>query len=101
MKKVIISFLLIFSLGSTMAFTGKVKEASINNKLKESFSKRFEGAESVVWKDLGDYQEATFLMNGHLVNAYYNTDGELEGFGRNILKEELPLTVIISLKNHF
>src|SRR5690242_12986117 len=101
MKRIFISLLLILSLGSTMAFTGKVKVGSVNNKVKESFSKKFEGAESVVWKDLGDYLEATFLMNGHLVNAYYNTNGELEGFGRNILKEELPLTIMISLKNHF
>ena len=101
MKKVFISFLLIFSLGSTMAFTGKVKVASINDKVKESFSKKFEGAQSVQWKDLGDYQEAIFLIDGHLVDAYYNTDGELEGFGRNILIDELPLTVKISLKNHF
>jgi hypothetical protein len=101
MKRIFISFLLIFSLGSTMAFTGKVKVANVSNKVKESFSEKFEGARSIVWKDLGDYQEATFLIDGHLVDAYYNTDGELEGFGRNILKDELPLNVIISLKSHF
>jgi hypothetical protein len=101
MKRVFISFLLIFSLGSTMAFTGKVKGVDVNDKVKASFSKKFEGAQSVVWKDLGDYQQATFLIDGHLVDAYYNTDSELEGFGRNILKDELPLTVIISLKKHF
>ncbi len=101
MKRVFISFLLIFSLGSTMAFTGKAKVATIDNRVKESFSKKFEGAESVVWENLGDYQKAAFLIDGHLVNAYYNTDGQLEGYGRNILKEELPLNVVISLKNHF
>src|SRR4051794_29997791 len=78
MKKVFMSVLFMLSLVFAMAFDGKVKGISISNKVKESFTKKFEGAKSVVWVNLGDYQKASFLIDGYQVDAYYNSNGELE-----------------------
>ena len=99
MKKVFMSLLFMFSFGLAMAFAGKA--ANTGDKVKESFKKEFAGATSVVWVNRGDYQEASFLLDGHGVQAYYNTNGELQGFGRHIQKDQLPLAVTIKLKNSF
>ena len=99
MKKVFMSFLFMFSLGLAMAFAGKADYTG--DKVKESFKKKFEGATSVIWVNHDNYREASFLLDGHEVQVYYNKSGEMEGFGRHIQKDQLPLAVILSLKNSF
>lgn len=73
----------------------------VSDKVKESFRKEFAGAESVKWNDLGDYQFATFILGRHRVEAYFNTDGEMEGSARGLLFDELPLAVLKSIDKRF
>ncbi len=42
-----------------------------------------------------------FILYGHRVEAYYNTNDELDGFARGILFTELPVVVTMSFKKRF
>jgi len=98
MKRIFVSLSTIMAFGlTTFAQEGTV----VNDKVKESFQKEFAGAQSVKWNDTGDYQMATFVWSGSLVQAFFNTGGELEGYARNVLSEQLPLSVTIALDKRF
>jgi len=45
-----------------------------------------------------DYTKVTFRMNGIVMFAYYSTDGDLLAVVRNILSTELPIHLLMELK---
>ncbi|GAB2808847.1 hypothetical protein GCM10027043_05040 [Ferruginibacter profundus] len=77
-------------------------EIVVNRKVKESFQKEFTGVNAVRWSDLGDYQVAIFAFDGHMVEAYFNSEtGELEGCARYLIFDELPLAVMKTFSKNF
>jgi len=99
MKRIFVSLSFMLAVGLTTVFAGE--KTGVNSKIKESFKKEFAGVESVVWNKVENYQKAAFLFNGHPVIAFFDEDGELLGSARNILYEQLPLTVVKSLDKRF
>ena len=91
MKFFFVSLLFILTIGLTTALADDV---IISDKVKESFNKEFVGAKSVEWRHIGDYQVALFVFCSQRLEAYFNADGELAGSARNILFEQMPLTIM-------
>ena len=73
----------------------------VSDVVNASFKKEFAGAQSVTWSQIWDYQRALFIFDQHRVEAYFNSNGVLEGFARGILYKEMPMAVMISLEKHF
>lgn len=99
MKKIIVSVSCMLAIGLTTAFADN--KTDVNSKIKQSFKKEFSGAELVTWTKIEDYQMARFIFYDHAAIAYFNEDGELLGSARNVLFDELPLTVIKAFDNKF
>ena len=72
-------------------------ETGAGKKAKESFEKEFVGARFVEWSREEDYLKVVFVFREHRLQAYYNSEGVLEGFARAVLFKELPLAVKLSL----
>ncbi len=49
----------------------------------------------------GDYLKVLFVLREHRLQAYYNSEGVLQGFARSVLFKELPLAVMLSLDKRF
>jgi hypothetical protein len=66
------------------------------------FKKQFFGASHVKWtKAESGYLRATFTWAGHRTIAYFSPNGEFAGSVRNLLFNQLPLTVMRAVDNQF
>jgi hypothetical protein len=72
-----------------------------SDKADVAFRKIFPGAECVRWSVEGDYHKATFLFYGKGAQALFDADGTLIGSVRNLLYSDLPIKVLMSIKNRF
>ena len=100
MKKILVSLLLMFTVGLATVIAGD--ETGVSKQVKENFEKEFAGAKSVAWNNLGDYQVATFIFESIRVEAYFNSEtGDLEGAARYMMFDQLPLLVIKAFNKNF
>jgi len=98
MKKFIVAFAAAVTLISTTAFAGGKEKV---NPALSTFQKEFKGAEGVKWNEKKDVITAAFVLNNFRVEAYFSYSGELIGTARNILFNQLPLTVIKEVNNRY
>ena len=66
-----------------------------------SFNRDFYRATDVQWQHTAAYDKASFILDSRLMNAYYTPDGDLIGVTRNIVSEQLPLKLLLELKNNY
>jgi hypothetical protein len=99
MKKTFTALALMLIVGLSSALAAD--EIDVDIKIKESFKKEFPEAELVIWNKLDDFYQASFVLEGHRVEAYFTENGELAGSSRTILIFQLPGAVIKSLKDRF
>jgi hypothetical protein len=79
---------------STSAATG-------NDVIIAVFHKEFRTADVMQVERKKDYTKVTFQMNGIVMFAYYSADGDLMAVVRNILSTQLPIRLLMQLKqNH-
>jgi hypothetical protein len=50
---------------------------------------------------LDDFVRATFTMDGSVLFAYFQPDGEMIAVTRNILSDQLPINLMVTLKNKY
>jgi hypothetical protein len=95
MKKSIIAISAVLLMISTTAWAGKGKKAHKPrpDPVQATFQSEFKGAEAVKWTDEADYTSASFVLNNSHVIAYFDYSGELLGTARNVLFDQLPLSV--------
>ena len=74
---------------------------SINARAEQSFKKEFAQAKDVKWQRSGDMAKATFTLNERVLFAYYSQEGELVAITRNITTDQLPITLLNSLKKNY
>jgi hypothetical protein len=98
MKKFIIAFVAVGTLLSTSAFAGGREK--INPAL-TTFQKEFKGATDVKWNEGKDAITAAFVLNNSRVEAYFDYTGELLGTARNVVFNQLPLSVVKELSNRY
>ena len=99
MKKTILATAVILMVGLTGAFANNGEE--VNQKVAASFSKDFETAKNVQWQRQKDYEKATFSLNNQVLFAYYNENGELLAVIRNILSENLPISLYSDIRKNY
>jgi hypothetical protein len=98
MKKFIIAFAAVATLITTSAFAGEREKA---NPALTTFEKEFKGASDVKWTEGKDAITAAFILNNTRIEAYFDYTGELLGTARNVVFNQLPLTVVKELNNRF
>ena len=99
MKKIILGLSMLMAVGISSAFAND--EIKVNDKILSSFSKDFTFAKNVQWREEGGYLKARFTISDMLTEAYYTTEGEFLGSARNLLFEQLPLSVIHEFNKRF
>jgi hypothetical protein len=98
MKKTILGLALSLLIG-TASFANNDK--TINQKAEQSFNKEFAQAKDVKWQKSGEMVKATFTLNEKVLFAYYNEAGDLVAITRNITTDQLPISLLTSLKKNY
>lgn len=98
MKKIIMLALVLTTI-VTASFSRNMD--AVNQKVLSSFSKSFHNAEDVRWEVRKEMYKVAFKINGQIMFAYYNPDGEQIALTRNILPEQLPLNLAVELKSMY
>ena len=99
MNKTILSIAIVLMMG-TSAFAVKGND-EVNQMAVRSFHKEFVNAKNIVWEQKQDYVKVTFSMNDQVLFAYYNNQGDLTAVVRNIVSDQLPISLLTSLKNEY
>ena len=77
------------------------ERADVDPKILSAFQKEFSFAKNVKWGVKGKLAQVNFLLNDQLVTAWYNSDAELVTTARNILYNQLPISVIRTLEKEY
>lgn len=65
----------------------------------EAFKKNFEAATDVKWEEVNGYMKVSFSISAQSMQAYYTPAGDLVSVVRNITSDQLPLMLLVELKN--
>lgn len=96
MKKLVLFLAIVLATQSSFA-----ADATTPSSASRSFNRDFHKATNVQWQYSEAYVRASFLLDNRLMNAYYTTDGELMAVTRNIVCEQLPLKLLMELKQNY
>src|ERR1044071_6286203 len=98
MKKILVTIAVaVLSLSSSFAN----ETSTIDPRIISAFEKEFSFAQNVKWQIKDDLIQVNFLINEQAVTAWYNSDAELVMTARNILYNQLPISVIKSLDKEY
>lgn len=100
MKKILLSIATVLMLGVS-AFAAGNNDGAANQVAVRNFKKDFATAKNIVWEQKDALSKATFTLNGQIMFAYYNSNGDLQAVVRNITSEQLPINLLASLKNEY
>jgi hypothetical protein len=96
----VIALFLTISVSSSFAATTTSNNEE-NQVVLASFHKDFRTAELMGIEAKKDYTKVTFKLNSLVLFAFYNENGELLAVVRNILSSQLPIQLLMDLKqNH-
>ncbi len=96
MKKMIMTLAILVSTLSAFASEGEVTPKVLN-----AFKNEFSTAKEVTWTINSDYYKAAFTYNNKHVFAYYDTEGELLALTHHLTSDDLPLSLLNSLKKNY
>ncbi len=99
MNKLFLSIATMLMMGVS-AFAANNDEV-INQQVLRTFKKDFATASNIKWEQKDTYTRATFSLNGQVLFAYYNTDGDLQAVVRNIISDQLPISLLSDLKKDY
>ena len=100
MKKSILSIAIVLMMGLS-AFAAKNDEADVNQLAVKSFHKEFVNARNIKWEQKVGYVKVEFTLNDQVLYAYYNNDGQLTAVVRNIVSDQLPISLLTMLKRDY
>jgi len=100
MKKILLSIATVLMIGASAFAAGNNGGAS-NELAVRNFKKDFATATNIIWEQRDALTKATFTLNGQIMFAYYNTNGDLQAVVRNITSDQLPINLLTSLKNEY
>jgi hypothetical protein len=100
MKKILFSIATVLMMGVS-AFAANNNDGDANQLAVRSFKKDFAAAKNIVWEQKEGYTKATFSLNGQILFAYYNNNGDLQAIVRNITSDQLPINLLASLKGEY
>jgi hypothetical protein len=100
MNKIILSIATVLMMGLS-AFAAKTDETDVNQLAVKSFHKDFVNAKNIKWEQKTGYVKVEFTMNDQVLYAYYNNDGQMTAVVRNIVSDQLPISLLTSLKRDY
>ena len=99
MKRVIISAAAFFVMGISAAFaTGGFNQDA---KVKENFHKEFPRASNEQWAEENGYFKVSFVLNDVRVIAYFDHEGQMQGYVSAVFLEQLPIAVRTAIEKRF
>jgi len=99
MNKLFLSIATMLMMGVS-AFAANNDEV-VNQQALRAFKRDFANASNISWEQKETYTKATFSLNGQVLFAYYNTNGDLQAVVRNIVSDQLPINLLSELKNEY
>jgi hypothetical protein len=99
MKKTFVTLFTLLAIGITTSIAGV--RTDVDPKILSAFQKEFSFAKNAMWEVKGDLTQVNFLLNDQGIVAWYNSDAELVTIARNILYNQLPISVIRSLEKDY
>jgi|ERR1700761_4752577 len=100
MNKFLLSIATVLMMGVS-AFAAKNDDGIANQQTVRAFKKDFATAKNIMWEQKDSYAKATFSLNGQILFAYYNNNGDLQAVVRNITSDQLPIKLLSELKNDY
>jgi hypothetical protein len=102
MKKIFLSLAAVALMGiSAFANDTNGNDEIVSQKTLSAFKSDFINASHTTWQQKEGFIKATFSLNGQVMSAYYDYDGELKAVVRNITSDQLPLNLLSSLKKDY
>ena len=96
MKKLIIFTCLFAALNVTASTPPEVSE-----KVLKAFSETFMKATDIVWHEVQNFYEASFIQSEIISRAIYDQDGNLVRTTRYYSQENLPINILTKLQKRF
>jgi len=99
-KKILLSIATVLMIGAS-AFAANVNDNEVNQQAVRSFKKDFATASNSTWEQKEGYSKVTFSLNGQILFAYYDNNGDLTAVVRNITTEQLPINLLTPVKKDY
>ena len=91
-----------FATALLLTFSSFARSAdSISGDIKTSFKKNFRTAQIMSTETHEAFTKLTFKMNNAIMFAFYSRTGDLLAVTRNIVSSQLPMNLLLSLKNDY
>jgi hypothetical protein len=97
-KQIALTAALLLTLGVATTFAANTTD---NGGVTASFHKDFKQAELLSTDASKDYTKITFKMNGVILSAFYNENGELMAVTHNITPSALPINLLMQIKHNY
>ncbi len=97
MKNLFLSLSMIVAASTVFAS----EATNVNERVEASFKREFPGAKLIEWSTTGDFNKATFMLWDHRTEAYFTSDGQLQGSSRSLFYNQLPLAVMTAVDKKF
>ena len=95
-NQIAITTVLLLTLGVSTSFA-----ATKTGEIDATFHKDFKHAELLSTQEGKNFTKFTFKMNGAILFAFYNDNGELLAVTHNIQSTELPIQLLMEVKRNY
>jgi hypothetical protein len=99
MNKIILSIAMVLAMGCSAFATAS--DEGVGQQARKAFKRDFASASQISWEQKENYQKVTFSLNGQILFAYYNNNGDLQAVVRNIVSEQLPIVLLSGLRQEY
>ena len=99
MKKTFVTLFALLTIGITVSLAHRI--TNVDPKILSAFQKEFSFAKNVKWEEEGNLARVIFSLNDQRITAWYNSDAELVTTARNILYNQLPISVMRSMDKEY
>jgi hypothetical protein len=83
---------------SSLFMTASANEKEASPLVISTFENSFPNAADIMWKEVGDFYQATFTLDGQMLSAYFSETGDFIAVTKNISFFDLPLALQLNLK---
>jgi hypothetical protein len=98
-KKTIVMMALVLTASISYSFAAPTN--GIDDAIKITLQKDFKNAQFISSEAHKNFTKVTFSMNKNVFFAFYASTGELLAVTRNILSSQLPINLMMSLRNDY
>ena len=99
MNKFILSIATVLMMSFSAFASGN--DNAVSQQARNAFKKDFASASNISFEQKDSYVKATFSLNGSILYAYYSNDGDLQAVVRNIVSDQLPISLLADLKKDY